>query len=101
MLNTVNGFELISLYYFQMPFMLQPKYVDRLEKNSKSLIKNLGFCMVAGSLLNVQVKRLYMNFLKWPFYARLPVRFAIMAAPFAIVSNTLTSKMDDLMEVML
>lgn len=26
MLRAVNGFDLLSLFYFQMPFMLLPKY---------------------------------------------------------------------------
>lgn len=43
--------------------------------------------LVAGTFLNVQIKKIYMNFLKWPIYARIPIRLGIMGIPFVAAGS--------------
>lgn len=94
MLREIEGFQLVSLFYFQMPFMLKPKDTVVLEKASQKLLTLMLASVSLGIFANVQVKRLYMNFLKWPIYGRIPVRLGIMAIPFAMFSSPLSSKAD-------
>lgn len=82
MLKYVQGFDLLSLYYFQMPFMLLPRDTVALEKSGQKLLSVVGLGTLIGIVANVQLKRISMNFLKWPFYARFPVRLGVMALPF-------------------
>lgn len=88
MLRAVNGFDLLSLFYFQMPFMLLPKYTATLEKSGQKLLSTAGISLLLGVFANVQIKRINMNFLKWPIYVKLPIRLAVLAAPFALFYST-------------
>lgn len=68
-----------------MPFMLLPKDSKQLEKGLEKAGMYTGLGLIAGTILNVQVKRVSLNFLKWPIFFRLPVRLALMALPFALL----------------
>ena len=94
MLRGINGFQLISLFYFQMPFMLKPQDITVLEKGSQKLFTLLGASFSLGVIANIQIKRVYMNFLKWPIFARIPIRLGIMAIPFGLLHKPLTEKAD-------
>ena len=50
--------------------------------------------LVAGTFLNVQIKKIYMNFLKWPIYARIPIRLGIMGIPFVAAGSLIAEKAD-------
>ena len=99
MLKDIEGFQLLSLFYFQMPFMLKPQDATILEKGSQKFLTLLGAGLSLGVIANVQVKRLYMNFLKWPIYARIPIRLGIMAIPFALLANPLNQRADEVLNV--
>ena len=98
MLRGINGYELLSLFYFQMPFMLKNSDRTVLEKSGMKLFTLLGGAFSLGVIANVQVKRLYMNFLKWPILARIPLRPSIMAIPFALFSQPLTQRSDEIID---
>jgi hypothetical protein len=83
MLKQVNGFDLLSLFYFQMPFMLLPKDTQTLEKGGQKLLSIVGLSTLIGIAANIQIKRISLNFLRWPFYLRYPIRLGVMALPFA------------------
>lgn len=97
MLRQLNGFDLISLFYFQMPFMLLPKEINSLEKKGQKLLSYTGASLLLGIVLNVQVKRISMNFLKLPFYVRYPVRLGIMALAFAPFYSSISEKGTELL----
>ena len=40
-----------------------------------------------------------MNFLKWPLYARVPLRLGIMALPFIGLSSFITDKLDNVIKM--
>lgn len=92
MLKYVNGFDLISLFYFQMPFMMLPKDTASMEKDGQKLLTAAGLSLVAGVIANIQLKRISMNFLKWPFYARYPIRLGVLALPFLATYPTILEK---------
>lgn len=83
MLKQLQGFDLMSLFYFQMPFMLLPKDITTMEKSGQKIVSLAGLSLLLGVAANTQIKRINMNFLKWPWYARLPIRLGVMAIPFA------------------
>jgi len=85
MIKQMKGFDLLSLYYFQMPFMLLQKDTQRIEKVGQKFLSTAGLGALAGIILNVQIKRVNMNFLKLPFFVRLPIRLAIFALPFGLL----------------
>lgn len=85
MLKQMKGFDLLSLYYFQMPFMLLQKDTQRIEKVGQKFLSTAGLGLLAGIILNVQIKRVSLNFLKLPLFVRLPIRLAIFAAPFGLL----------------
>jgi hypothetical protein len=37
---------------------------------------------IVGSFLNVGIKKVYMKFLAFPIYARIPLRLALFSLPF-------------------
>lgn len=92
MLKHINGLDLVSLFYFQMPFMMLPKDDAALTNTGKKLTTAVGVATILGLIANVQIKRISMNFLKWPFYARLPVRLGVMALPFIPFYPTIVEK---------
>ena len=100
MLRQVNGFDLLSLLYFQMPFMLLPKDAQRLEKVGQKFVTTGVLGLVAGIFLNVQVKRISMNFLKLPMLVKLPIRLAIMTIPFAILSPQIKAAGEEVQSIM-
>jgi len=85
MMKQMKGFDLLSLYYFQMPFMLLQKDTQRIEKVGQKFLSTAGLGLLAGIILNVQIKRVNLNFLKLPLIVRLPIRLAILAAPFGLL----------------
>lgn len=92
MLKHVNGFDLISLFYFQMPFMMLHKDTASLEKDGQKLLSVAGLSLLAGVVANVQLKRISINFLKWPFWARYPIRLAVLGLPFIATYSTILEK---------
>ena len=82
-----------------MPFMLQPKDVNILEKSTQKFLTLLSASLSLGVIANVQIKRLYMNFLKWPIYARIPIRLGVMAIPFALLTKPLNERADEISNV--
>ena len=69
--------------------MLKKRHAEKLEKTSKSLLKYLGLSFFFGTFLNVQIKRVYINFLRFPAIVRIPLRFGIMALPFLATGGIL------------
>jgi hypothetical protein len=66
------------------------------EKHAKAIkkaVKNLatlsfgGF--VAGSLCNILIKKVYIKFLAFPAYTRLPLRLGLFALPFGLLYGKL------------
>lgn len=92
MMKTIHGFDIMSLFYFQMPFMLLPKDVSGMEKCGQKIVSVAGLSLLIGVAVNTQIKRVHMNFLKWPWYARFPIRLGVMAIPFAAFYSTLNQK---------
>jgi len=64
-----------------MPFMLSPKDVQSLEKGGKKLLLATGGSAILGIAANISLKKISLNFLKWPFYFRFPIRLGVMALP--------------------
>lgn len=89
MLRQLQGFDLISLFYFQMPFMFLPKDINTIEKNGQKIVSLAGLSLLLGVAANTQIKRINMNFLKWSWYKRLPIRLGIMGIPFLAFYPTL------------
>lgn len=89
MLRSIHNFDLMSLFYFQMPFMLLPKDVSAMEKSGQKIVSLSGLSLLIGVAVNTQIKRVNMNFLKWPWYTRFPIRLGVMALPFAAFYSTL------------
>ena len=96
MFAPLEGFNLVSLFYFQLPFMLRKNELTTLQKNGQKLIAYTGTSLALGFIANIQIKRLYMNFLKWPIYARVPIRLGIMALPFIAFKSLFYEKIDSL-----
>jgi hypothetical protein len=50
----------------------------------------LGFGgFVAGSVLNILVKKVYIKFLAFPVFVRIPIRLGIFAIPFGLLYGKL------------
>lgn len=42
-----------------------------------------GFgAFIVGSFLNIGIKKVYLNFLAFPIYIRIPIRLALFSLPF-------------------
>lgn len=74
--------------------MSNPELVP--EKHAKAIkkaVKNLGgFTLggiVAGSICNILIKKVYIKFLAFPIYVRLPVRVGLFALPFGLLYGKL------------
>jgi len=77
-----------------MMLMSNPELVP--EKHAKAIkkaVKNLGTLafggLVVGSVLNILVKKVYIKFLAFPIYTRLPLRLGIFAIPFGLLYGKL------------
>ncbi len=99
MLKYTNHLDLISLLYFQLPFMMLPKDDIALKKTGKKLISLVGGGLLGGFIANVQIKRINKNFLRWPFYVRFPIRFAVMALPFALLYPSIEEKTKEIIAI--
>ena len=99
MLKQVNGFDLVSLFWFQMPFMMLPKDTAAIEKSGQKLLSVAGLSFLLGLFANVQIKRINMNFLKLPIYVKFPIRMAVMALPFAAFSSVIAEKGNEILTI--
>ena len=70
-----------------------------LQKNAQKVLTYTGTSLFIGFFSNLQIKRVYMNFLKWPIYARIPIRLGIMAIPFAIFHPFLNEKLENILKI--
>jgi len=66
------------------------------EKHSKAIkkaAKNLGTLsfggLVVGGIANILIKKVYIKFLAFPFYTRLPLRLVVLGLPFGILYGKL------------
>ena len=82
----------MSLFLFQIPFMLLPKDTATVEKAGQKIGVTIAGGLAFGVFANVQIKRISMNFLKWPFFFRLPIRLGVMAIPFIPLYPILNEK---------
>lgn len=76
--------------------MLLPRDSAALERSGQKLLSVVGLSTLLGIVANVQIKRINMNFLKWPLIARLPVRLGVMALPFLPFYPTISEKANEI-----
>ena len=65
----------------------------------KSLVKYCSLSLLAGTMINFQIKKVHMNFLKWPIFIKVPIRLGVMAIPFGFTYSLITNKMDEIIGV--
>ena len=62
-------------------------------KEIKKAVKNMGTLafggFVAGSVLNILVKKVYIKFLAFPVFVRIPLRLGIFGIPFGLLYGKL------------
>lgn len=101
MLAQVQGFDLLALFYMQMPFMMLEKDKIMLEKGGQNLIKYALLGLTVGVVANVQLKRLPVRFLERPWFVRYPVRIATMMLPFALLAQPIMKAGDDILNTVI
>ena len=81
----------LPMFLMGNPEMVPAAYSKKIHKSLMNLASYVTLGVIAGSVANVQIKRVYLNFLKWPIYARLPVRLAVFALPFGAMYPKINS----------
>jgi hypothetical protein len=86
--------EQLPMFLIGNPELLPAAYSKKIQKSLLNLASYFTLGILLGGVANVQIKRVSMNFLKWPFYARFPVRLAVFAIPFGFLYPKINSNLE-------
>jgi hypothetical protein len=67
------------------PELVPSKHLNAMKKALKNLSTYSVGAIVAGSFLNIMVKNVYIKFLAFPVYTRIPLRLGLFAIPFGLL----------------
>lgn len=71
------------------PELVPEKHMKAIRKSVKNGATIAFGGLVAGSVLNLLVKKVYIKFLAFPTYVRIPLRLGIFALPFGLLYGKL------------
>lgn len=78
----------------QSPELVPEKHGKAIKKAAKNLGTYAFGGLVAGSMINILIKKVYINFLALPIYVRLPARLGLFALPFGLLYGKLSENAD-------
>lgn len=100
-----------NLLFFLMssPDLVENDDYGKFKKSAIAMSRNVGFTIIAGTFLNVQMKRLplviicgvywQINFLQWPRLLRIPFRIPLFVSPILLMKSSVDEHMRKLFEM--